>query len=174
MCIIVELYCFLHDVVPILKPCQPVVGGYAHALIATLKTPCVPPSREKHAGHLTTATLYHQHLIPRLFCPLPACRTRVCTNHNYPSSLHRPLHSVLSQMPPEPGASLSPFRLNNISRIFFLELPSPPPCWPLPDRSTSLAILSHEVPPAVVSSLLARNSSASFAVWAFCLSTLRL
>lgn len=65
-----------------------------------------------------------------------------------------------SQTPPAPGASLSFFNSISNSLILFLLLPSPPPPCPFPLKSTSLAILSQLVPPAVVSSRFLMKSAA--------------
>jgi hypothetical protein len=79
-----------------------------------------------------------------------------------------------AQTPDAPGALASFFRLSNSSLNRSLPDAAAPPLTPLPLRSTSLEMRSHDVPPAVVSSRPARKASASRRVSATFLSRLSL
>lgn len=92
-----------------------------------------------------------------------------CYSHAVPSSsrsIKSPQMLSLDQYPVAPGAFSSFLKSSSISLNFSLPVPLAPPLAPFPLRSTSLAMRSQLVPPADVSSRLAKNSSASLRVFA--------
>ncbi len=117
-------------------------------------------------GNQCISTMLIQVSNAQAFCPFYASNALFPIN-KYSCPFHIPplqitLHiGTQLQYPLAPGAFSSFRNSTNNSLNRSLPVPLAPPFVPLPLRSTSFAIRSQLVPPAEVSSRLARNSSAS-------------